>query len=68
MGFPNEGGWDRVVRVLIGLVLLVAGWQLWSGALMVGALAIATVVLLTGLLGWCPAYALFGWSTYHRKA
>ncbi len=68
MAFPNEGAWDRTLRVLIGLALLVAGWQLWSGALMVGAVAIGTIALVTGLLGWCPAYGLFGWSTCHRKA
>jgi len=24
---------------------------------------IGVVVLLTGLIGWCPAYLPFGWST-----
>ncbi len=68
MGLPNEGGWDRTLRSLIGLALLYAGWQVWSGPLMIGALAIGAIALLTGVVGWCPAYALFGWSTSRRKA
>ena len=68
MRCPNEGGWDRALRLLIGLLLLYAAWQVWSGPLMIGALAIGAIALLTGVVGWCPAYALFGWSTYRRKA
>ena len=55
----NVGGIDRVLRILVGLgllSLLFVGPQTpwgWIGA----------VVLLTGLIGWCPAYLPFGWST-----
>jgi hypothetical protein len=55
----NVGGIDRVLRILVGLGLLSlvfvgpqSPWG-WIGA----------VVLLTGLIGWCPAYLPFGWST-----
>jgi hypothetical protein len=28
---------------------------------------IGIVPLATGLIGWCPPYALFGWNTCSRK-
>jgi len=55
----NEGNLDRALRVIVGLVLLALvfvgpktplGW-------------IGIVPLLTGLVGFCPAYRLFGLST-----
>lgn len=63
MKFTNEAVWDRVVRILLGIVLLYAGWSIWSGALGIVALVIGVVALVTGLVGWCPAYALFQCST-----
>ncbi len=55
----NVGGIDRVIRILAGVVLLglaatgAVGWWGWLGL----------VPLATGLLGWCPPYAIFGFST-----
>ncbi len=58
----NEGGIDRAIRILVGLGII--GWgymnQNWWGA--VGA-----VPLLTGLMGWCPAYSLLGINTCPMK-
>ena len=68
MAFPNEGTWDRTLRTLVGLGLLYAGWRVWSGPLAIGALVIGAIALVTGVIGWCPAYALFGCSTLRRKA
>ena len=55
----NEGGLDRAVRVVVGLAILSlvfigpkTPWA-WLGL----------VPLLTGLVGFCPAYALFGLNT-----
>ena len=59
----NVGGIDRVLRIVIGLVLI--GLTL-SGTIGVwGWLGI--VPLATGVIGWCPPYALFGWSTCAMK-
>ena len=55
----NVGGIDRVVRIVAGLVLIAlaatdtVGWWGWLGL----------VPLATGALGWCPPYAIFGFST-----
>ncbi len=58
----NVGGIDRSVRIVLGLAVIGAGvfYGSWWGA--VGA-----VPLLTGLMSWCPPYALFGMSTCSIK-
>jgi hypothetical protein len=58
--FPrNEAVWDRGLRVILGLSLLslvfVGPQTLWG--------LIGVVPLLTGLLGSCPLYTLFGIGT-----
>lgn len=57
----NEGTLDRVVRVVLGLALLslvFVGPHTWLGWL-------GVVPLLTGIMGFCPAYRLFGINTAH---
>ena len=55
----NVGGIDRITRIGAGTVLVAlaatgnVGWWGWLGA----------VPLATGLMGWCPPYAMFGFST-----
>jgi hypothetical protein len=61
----NVGGIDRVLRVVLGLVLLsllvlLEGNARWFGL-------IGLVPLTTALLGWCPAYTLFGINTCPRR-
>jgi hypothetical protein len=54
----NEGGLDRTFRIVLGLLLILAGFVsggTWGIVLYVAAL----VPLLTGLIGWCPLYSLF---------
>ncbi|BBI99335.1 hypothetical protein FGKAn22_10280 [Ferrigenium kumadai] len=55
----NVGGVDRIVRIVVGLVLIglaatgmIGVWG-WLGV----------VVLATGVFKFCPGYALFGMST-----
>lgn len=59
----NEGTIDRAVRVIAGLILIalaatgtvgVWGW-------------IGIMPLLTGAIGFCPAYSIFGMSTCPMK-
>jgi hypothetical protein len=63
----NEGGWDRVIRVLAGIALAYATWVIWPGTTSVVFAVIGATALLTGLVGWCPGYALFGLSTKKKK-
>jgi len=66
MAYVNEGTWDRVARVIAGVVLLVVGFGLVGGT--VGAVlgVVGLVPLLTGLVGYCPLYALLHMRTNHR--
>ena len=59
---PNVGGWDRVFRVSLGVVIVIVGINVhsWWGAL-------GLIPLLTGVLGWCPVYLPFGTSTYEDR-
>ncbi|WP_299027185.1 DUF2892 domain-containing protein [uncultured Thermanaerothrix sp.] len=55
----NEAGWDRVLRVVLGLVLLILGWGgIVSGGWGTALKILGFVPLLTGLVGYCPLYAL----------
>lgn len=54
----NVGGADKVVRIVTGVVILGLGLAFKSYWGLVGLLP-----LLTGLLGFCPAYLIFGIST-----
>ena len=52
----NVGGIDKILRIIVGIVLIglsalgtIGAWG-WIGI----------VPLLTGLFGWCPFYPLLG--------
>ena len=51
----NVGGIDKIIRILAGVALI--AWALMGGPVWAW---IGVVPLATGLLGWCPAYTLFG--------
>jgi len=59
----NVGGIDRTLRIVIGLALIAAAATgtigLWG---YIGALP-----LVTGLIGWCPPYAILGLNTCSMK-
>ena len=55
----NIGNIDRVLRVVVGLVLIGLAF---TGTLGVWAW-LGVVPFVTGLIGWCPAYKLVGLNT-----
>ncbi len=62
----NVGGIDRVLRIVLCLALLL-GCFLNADATYRWAYLIGIVPLLTGLMGSCPAYSLFGMNTCPMK-
>lgn len=65
MLYRNQSTADRLIRIVLGALMLAAGWSglavgLWKIALEV----FGWVPLATGLIGWCPVYALLGISTF----
>jgi hypothetical protein len=60
----NEANWDRIARVVLGIVLLVLGLGGTVSCVLGIVLDIFGVILLvTGLVGFCPLYTLFKFST-----
>ncbi|MDE2619924.1 MAG: DUF2892 domain-containing protein [Sphingomonadales bacterium] len=59
----NEGTIDRALRIIVGLVLIaltqVGPQTPWGW--------IGVVPLLTGLVGFCPAYTLLGINTCRAR-
>jgi hypothetical protein len=59
----NVGGIDRILRIVLGLVLI--------GLTLTGSIGVwgwlGVVPLATGAIGWCPPYAIFGWNTCSVK-
>ncbi len=55
----NIGSAERVIRVIVGLAIIsLAFWGPMSPWAYLGVIPI-----ITGLIGWCPPYAIFGFST-----
>ncbi|NCU11436.1 MAG: DUF2892 domain-containing protein [Sphingomonadaceae bacterium] len=59
----NVGQTERVIRIILGLVLLgmaaMGQYTPWTW--------LGIVPLLTGLIGWCPPYAMFGINTCRTR-
>lgn len=63
----NEGMTDRVFRVIIGSLALVAGFFWLAGTAQVVAYVIGAIALITGIVGYCGIYALIGVTTCPTK-
>ncbi len=63
----NVGTIERVIRLVVGVVALVAAFTtlgVMNGATLGIVAAVVGVVMLgTAALGWCPPYAILGIST-----
>lgn len=60
----NLGNLERAIRIAIGIVLVWIGYTLAVPAW--GAMAVyvvGAIALLTGAIGFCPAWKLFGINT-----
>ncbi len=53
----NEASWDRIVRVVLGIALIIGGLVAVTGAVGYILAAVGLVLIVTALVGWCPIYA-----------
>jgi len=58
----SVGGIDKILRIIVGIALIawaVLGGPVWAW--------IGVLPLITGAMGWCPAYTLIGLNTCPLK-
>ncbi len=61
------GNADRVIRLLAALVVLVLYFtNVITGTLGVILLIVAAIFIVTGIIGFCPLYAPFGFNTLKK--
>ena len=64
MGFSNEAGWDRILRILVGVAMIYLGWSGAAAGLLGATLRVfGFLPILTGFVGWDPIYAILRLST-----
>ncbi len=64
----NMSGLDRILRIIIAAgvaVLYFTGVLSSTWAIVLGVLAV--IFLITGLIGFCPLYKVFGTSTLKKS-
>jgi hypothetical protein len=70
----NVGAFDQKLRTATGAIAGVASLAILAGALSLPAAlspvlgVVALVMLVTGVVGMCPIYSLFGVDTCPRKS
>ena len=57
----NVGGTDRILRIVVGIVLLSLFFVLEGNARYLGLIGL--VMIATGVFRFCPAYTLLGMNT-----
>jgi hypothetical protein len=63
----NEGTIDRAIRGVVGAILLVVGLVVVKGTIGIVLDVLGGILLVTGIVGFCPLYTLFGIDT-NKKA
>jgi hypothetical protein len=64
----NESGTDRVIRIIVGIILIILGWfVLGNNTLGVILDIIGLILVITGITGFCLLYTLLGMSTKKKE-
>ena len=64
----NVGGIERPIRILLGVLVL--GIGVFSNLPLIGtaiALTLGSIALVTGVIGYCPLWTLFGLNTCQTR-
>jgi len=65
----NEGTADRVIRVILGIILIGLGVYFqssWGMVAMIVLIVLGLAALITGITGFCGLYKLFKISTIKK--
>ena len=63
----NMGMTDRIVRAIVGIGLLLLAFLLVTGVWQIVFWIVAAILLITAVIGFCPAYFPFHFSTKKSK-
>lgn len=68
----NVGTWDRFVRLIVGIALIVAPLINFMGmggssTLAYVLMAVGAILIVTAAVGFCPLYRILGTSTSHTS-
>jgi uncharacterized membrane protein HdeD (DUF308 family) len=66
----NEGTIDRVIRVILGVILIGLGiyfQSAWGMVAMIALIVVGLIALITGLIGYCGLYTVCKINTLNKK-
>ena len=66
----NEGTVDRVIRVVLGIILIGLGIYFqasWGLVAMIVLIILGLIALITGIIGFCGLYKIFKISTIKKN-
>jgi uncharacterized membrane protein len=63
---PNEGKTDRMIRVVLGVILLVVAFFNLSGIAQIVVASAGVIAFVTGAVGFCGLYKILGISTLKK--
>lgn len=56
----NVPGWERLLRVVAGLIVIAIGLKFLNGIAGIAVAASAAGIVVSGLIGFCPMCAMVG--------
>lgn len=59
----NEGPIDRSIRIVAGLTIALLAYTSLSGTAQLIAYILSVILIITGAIGFCGLYTLFGINT-----
>ena len=65
--YQNESQMDRIIRFVLGIILAVIGYTLFSGAIQIVMYVLAFIALFTSVTGFCLIYKVLGISTLKKN-
>jgi uncharacterized membrane protein YkgB len=63
----NMGTVDRMIRFIVGLIMLILAFLILFGVWQIVLWVVGGILVLTAIVGICPLYLLFRFSTKKTK-